>query len=572
MKRWESAAPVPEQVRALFPDLHPVAVQLLYNRGIETLAAADEFLNPDYTTDIHDPFLFRDMRVAVDRVMRAIAAGEQIVVHGDYDSDGVCSSTLLAGVLRDLGGSVDVYLPHREKEGYGLNPNTVQALANRGVKLIITVDCGISNAAEARLASELGVDVIITDHHAEPPELPPALAVINPMCARETYPYRRLAGVGVAFKFAQAIVRTAGERLPASYEKWLLDLVALATVTDMMPLLGENRTLVKYGLLVMQKTRRPGLRMLMQRAGIVLTGRDAVNTTHIGFALGPRINASGRINHANTSFELLNAADEAAAAGFAEELEKNNTERQGITKKIITEIIDGIDVRAAGPVLFCKGTTWPMGIVGLVASKVKEQFSRPTFVFTENNGKIVGSGRSVTDFNMIEALQSMPELFTHFGGHKAACGMTFVSEEAYAEFTRRMTELAAAALAGKELVPVVKIDAAARLADVSWPLYEILEKFQPFGIANPQPVFRFERCTVDQVKLVGADQSHARIVIRDETVLKGKAGIAFRQGAAAAALSPGAQIDVLAQIDVNEWNGNRELQLVIQDFRKTENR
>lgn len=567
--RWELRPPAPEALIRELPDLHPVIVQTLFNRGLASSADIERFLHPDFDAHTHDPYLFRDMEKAVTRIFDAIDANQKIVVHGDYDSDGVCAATVLCGILRDLGADVDVYLPHREKEGYGLNSTTVRTLADNGVKLIVTVDCGISNVAEVEVAREHGVDVIITDHHAEPPELPRAFAIINPAVSEQGYPFARLAGVGVAFKLAQGLARRAGSRLPAGYEKWLLDVVALATVTDMMPLIDENRVFVKYGMIVMQKTKRVGLKLLMQRAGIVLTPHELVNTTHIGFALGPRINASGRINHANTSFELLNATDESEATRLVEELERNNQERQKLTASIVDSVVSSVDEKNIGSVIIAKGVDWPMGLVGLVASKVKDSFNRPTLVMTENSGSVVGSGRSISDFNMIEALQKLSAYFSHYGGHKMACGFTLADRSRYDEFVRAFTALTDEALTGKSLEPVIEVDALITLRDVSWELYDHLDQLQPFGVGNSQPLFLIRSCVVDAIKLVGTNQDHVRFVLRDPTVLKGMVSIAFRKGEQAKDIRVGDYVDVVARVDVNEWNGNRELQLVVQDFRKS---
>ena len=297
-KIWRVAELVPVDVRSQFPELNPITLQLLWNRGLRDQKVIDEFLNPDWGGDIHDPFLFTQMRKAVDRILAGIAEKEKIIVHGDYDADGVCSSAVLITTLRALGADVDVYLPHREREGYGLNLQTIDHLHDvHKANLIITCDCGTSNHDEVARATELGMDVIITDHHHEPVKRPDAYAIINPQLKDSGYPFPHLAGSGVAFKVAQALIRSApgntiGGQTKEGFEKWLLDFVAISTVTDFMPLIGENRTLVKYGLVVLRKSPRPGIRAL---AEAMSSRQENFDTTTIGFQIGPRLNAAGRM-------------------------------------------------------------------------------------------------------------------------------------------------------------------------------------------------------------------------------------------------------------------------------------
>src|SRR3989344_4064390 len=347
-KKWQVAAPPPESFKNEHPDLPDVVLQLLWNRALRSQRDIDEFLNPDYVRDIHDPFLFRDMQRAVDRLFAAIAAQEKIVIHGDYDADGVSASIILTNTLRALGAVTDFFLPHRETDGYGLNINTVEKLAAEGARIIITCDCGISNAVEIARAKELGIDVIITDHHQEPINLPDAAyATIHPKIAGETYPFKGLAGGGVAFKLSQGLLRTHAQhnpKLPSGeshevFEKWLLDMVAISSVADMVPLLGETRTLVRYGLLVLGKTRRVGLRRLMKGAGLLdqngAPKHAKITAEDIGFKIAPRINAAGRMNHATTAFQLLLEQEEDRARALAEEINANNNARQELTADLV---------------------------------------------------------------------------------------------------------------------------------------------------------------------------------------------------------------------------------------------
>ncbi|MFC1598128.1 single-stranded-DNA-specific exonuclease RecJ, partial [Patescibacteria group bacterium] len=414
--QWRQEEKAADEVANRFPELDPVAVQLLLNRGIETQEEVDRFLTPDYGQDQHDPYLFRDMEKAVARIEQAVNNKEKIVIHGDYDADGVCGSALLYKVLKQVGGEVDVYLPHRDTEGYGLNMNTVQSLADVGTDLMITVDCGISNKPEIHKASELGIDVIVTDHHSQPPEMPEkVVAIINPKVEADKYPFKHLAGVGVAFKLSQALIKKFN--LGEAYEKWLLDLVAISTVTDHVKLTGENRVFLKYGLIVLQKNMRLGLRKLNEVIGV---NAKEIDTTTIGFKIGPHINAAGRVDHANMAFEMIIEEDEEKAAQMAADLGKTNKERQKISERLAREALAQAKEQKDEFIIIVDGDDWPVGMVGLVAGKVSSEFNRPAFIISRMGDEVIGSGRSIEHFDIVEALQSMDELFSKYGGHPMA--------------------------------------------------------------------------------------------------------------------------------------------------------
>jgi single-stranded-DNA-specific exonuclease len=443
-KVWRISADPPQTFLDEHPELPPIVARLLYHRNLTTQPAIDEFLNPDYSIHVHDPYLFRDMTKAVDRIFRAAENGEKITIHGDYDADGVSASVILASLFKILNINFDVFLPHRETDGYGLNMNTVDLLHSQGTKIIITCDCGISNAPEIAKANEFSIDVIVTDHHSIPAKLPDAYAIIHPKVVGETYPDQTLAGGGVAFKLAQGILRkhkeshellSNGDRHEA-YEKWLLDMVAIASVADMVPLLGESRTLTKYGLIVLNKTRRIGLQKLLLEARLLNddgTNRKEINADTIGFQIAPRINAAGRMNHANAAYNLLVTDSPTDAIDLAFALDQSNQDRQKMTEEIVKEAAKQIEIdQKNNPVLFAIGE-WPIGIVGLIASKLKERYQKPTIIMSKG-AAITGSGRSVPGFNMIGAMQEVPELFLKFGGHPMACGFTLKTPELLDEF------------------------------------------------------------------------------------------------------------------------------------------
>jgi single-stranded-DNA-specific exonuclease len=573
--KWHIAEPIGDDFKNKFPEIDPVILQLLANRGIKTQEQIDEFLYPDYGPDIHDPFLFLDMEKAVERIFRAVEKGEKIVVHGDYDADGVCSALIVVSTLEALGAKVEVYLPHRELEGYGLNMQTVEELGKRGTKLIITTDCGISNREEIKRAAELGVEVIITDHHAEPPNLPEeALAIINPHLAREKYPFRELSGAGVAFKFVQGILRKVKaasginfKEDPEGFEKWLLDLAAIATIADIMPLLGENRTIVKYGLLVLNKTKRLGLKKLIDSLG--LNKAKLLDARNVAFQIGPRLNAAGRIDHANQAYELLKTTDESKVDKLVAALNKTNDDRQTLSEQVTAEVKEKIGEVGDEKVLFALGEGWPLGIVGLVAGKIAESFWRPTFVMTERDGKIMGSGRSIPDFDITASLRETKEFLSHYGGHAGACGFTLRDKKDYRKFKKAIEAIAEKQLAGVELLPTLEIDAEVRLEKINWELFELLEKFSPFGKGNERPRYLARGLQVESFEGVGNNGNHLRIHLSQGNGLR-KKFIGFCFGDWCQKLKAGDKVDVVFEVDVNEWNGNRELQMKIVDLKHGE--
>lgn len=552
---WEVKPKAPETMFQKFPQFSSLVVQLLYNRGLTEQGEIDKFLTPDYQTDQNDPFLFVDAEKAKHMVYDAIKKNEKIVVHGDYDVDGVCGSVLLVSTLKEVGAkNVSVYLPHREAEGYGLNMDTVRKLSEEGVKLIITVDCGVSNAPEVALARELGMKVIILDHHTEPPTLAPADAILCPTLSRDTYPWRYLCGAGVAFKFAQILGPDE------AFLKWNLDLVALATVCDYMPLLNENRTFVKWGLLVLQKTRRLGLQKLFDQAGLNM---KRIEIRDIGWKIGPRINAAGRIDHANTAYQLLLSENESEAQELAEKIESTNTDRQALSTRIHKEALQEVESQSESMLLFAHGKDWPLGVLGLVASKICDQFSRPVLLLTTNRGEISGSGRSIEGFNLITSLQKCKEYFSRFGGHAGAAGFTLKQEVNIRDFETAFRALAEETLRGKSLQKKLEIECEINIEEITWDLYEYVSQFEPYGEGNHRPRFLVKNLSIENFDVVGNGNGHIRLWAG------GKKFIGFSMGEWSRRLSANDIIDIVFEIGVNQWNGNRELQLKIVDLKKS---
>jgi single-stranded-DNA-specific exonuclease len=568
-KVWHVAEQVPTDVKAQFPELNPITLQLLWNRGLRGQTAIDEFLNPDWGGDIHDPFLFTQMRKAVDRVLAGIAAKEKIIVHGDYDADGVCSSAVLYTTLKALGANVDVYLPHREREGYGLNLQTIDHLHDvHKANLIITCDCGTSNVDEVARAAELGIDVIITDHHHEPAKRPAAYAIINPQLKDSGYPFPHLAGSGVAFKVAQALLRSTpgemvGGQTKEGFEKWLLDFVAISTVTDFMPLVGENRTLVKYGLVVLRKSPRPGIRAL---AEAMSSRQENFDTTTIGFQIGPRLNAAGRMDHASTAFRLLVSTDEEEAKAIAAALNQSNVDRQKLTETIVQQAKKSIgEVTPSRKLLAAVGEGWPVGVVGLVAGKLTDANHRPVLVMAKQGDEVVGSGRSIPGYDITDALLRHKQLLTRFGGHAGACGFTMPAENAPA-FVKGMEADAVERISEKDLQNVVPVDVELALPDVTWSLLDTIEQLEPYGEGNPKPTFSCRGMTVTELQPVGKEGKHLRIVV-NHTVPEPRKFIAFGGGEKYGKdITVGDTIDAVFTVDRNEWNGTAELQLKVVDI------
>lgn len=590
-KKWIVSPTVPPEFLAAHPELPPTVTQLMYNRNLRSQEQIDEFLNPDYSTDIHDPFLFNDMNKAVEMIFDHITKNKNIVVHGDYDADGVCAATIIISCLKKLGAqNVSVFLPHRETDGYGLNSNTVKNLKEKGTDLIITCDCGISNTAEVKLAKELGMRVIVTDHHSIPAQTPDADAIIHPKMPNEAYPDKTLCGGAVAFKLIQALLRTHKKNhdlLPdgqthEAFEKWQLDLAAIASIGDMVPLLGESRTITRYGLTVLKKTKNIGLKKLMFVSGIIDENghakRGEINARTIGFQIVPRINAAGRMDHANIAFALLMAQDENEAENLAWALNQNNLDRQKLTENLVSQAIKQVKEtdQEKNSIIFVLGENWPTGILGLIAGKLKDIYYKPVFAMGLNHGEITSSGRSISEFNMVAAIQSNPEFFAKFGGHPQACGFTLKSPSLLEDFKNRFSEVAFEQTKNVDMVPQINIDAEVDLDEINWTLYDLLQKFEPFGMNNEEPKYMARGLTVAGITPVGQDGKHLKMTLKHNSQVAHKT-IGFGLGDINRYkedwrnnLRVGDKIDIVFCVDANEWNGNRELQMTIEDIKKSD--
>jgi single-stranded-DNA-specific exonuclease len=542
--------------------LHPLAARVLQARGLGDPAQAERFLAARLS-DLPDPFAMRGMATAVERVARAIDAGERIALYGDYDVDGVTSTALLAGFLRAAGADLVTYVPHRLVEGYGLNVAAVRRLAADGARLLVALDCGITSVEEVAAAAALGVDTVVVDHHTVPVELPAAAAILNPHQPGCGYPFPHLAAVGVTFCLCMALRRRLreagrfGAARPEPNLKEALDLVALGTVADVVPLTGPNRILVRWGLEAIARTRRPGLRALKQVAGVA---DGPVTAGQIGFRLGPRINAAGRLDDASRGVRLLLTADAAEAGRLAEELDRENRERQEIERRILAEALaDGAERVAAGArglVLAREG--WHPGVVGIVASRVVERFHRPAvLVALGDDGAGKGSGRSIEGFHLYDALAACSAHLSRFGGHRHAAGVT-IDPAAVPAFRAAFERHAAERLGDDDLVPRCRIEgwldrgAAAAAAPA-------LERLAPFGAGHPEPIFAL-RARPTSARTVGAAGAHLRLSLGD-----GLDAIGFGMGRSAALCD--AEVEAAVTIGFDDWGGARRVQLKLRDLR-----
>ncbi len=565
--------------------------EILKARGL-TKENRDAFLNPDYDAK-HDPFLLPDMRAAVDRLVVAREKQEKITIYGDYDIDGLTASTVLIDAFENFGFKyVDIFIPNRFVEGYGLTVEAVKRIAATGANLIVTVDCGSLSEKEIIRANELGVDVIVTDHHNVAPVQPPAVAVINPkrllqdypdaykdfvlvaedgrwkmedserfrpnsnsqIPIAKLYPFLDLAGVGVAFKLVQAL-QTRLKGLEDGQEKWLLDLVALGTVCDVVTLVDENRTNVYWGLKVMAKARRPGLKALMVVAGIE---PSQVNARSLGFGLGPRMNAAGRLETAQYALDMLRAKDNTTALEKAQLLDDMNKARRAEQDKILKEAIVEAEQRINDPVLVVSGKGWNHGIIGIVAAKLLEKYKKPTYVLEEMGEESKGSARSYGDFSAADAIRASDDIITKGGGHKLAAGMTLPTKNIQAFRDRVNKFYADQKLFNQQALLLPKADAVANFEDVTEELIEKIAMLEPFGNGNTQPVLTSEKVLIIHLRRMGADAQHVKLEVQ------GASGASLQLLAFNAPehffVEPGEYVTVWYQPDINEWNGRRTIE------------
>ncbi|MFZ0964806.1 MAG: single-stranded-DNA-specific exonuclease RecJ [Terriglobia bacterium] len=562
--RWVESQVDAEAVRRLARELKvsPLMARLLVQRGLAEPAAALAFLHPRLG-QLHAPELMAGMREAVTRLRRALEQREKILIYGDYDVDGTMAVVVLLTALRMLGAEVEAYVPHRLTDGYGMRVPVVEEAAAKGFRVVISVDTGIREHVVLERARELGVDCIVTDHHLPDGHLPPACAILNPLRPDCAYPEKSLAGVGVAFKLAQAML---GERLSERLLQSYLKVVAIGTIADVVPLLGENRVIARFGLEALRQPAQSGLTALIELAG--LAGK-AITAGDVGFRLAPRLNAAGRMENARDVIDLFTLFDAARTREIAEKLDRLNRERQRVEEEILRAIMAKLEERtdlAEQYTLVLAGEGWHRGVIGIVAQRVVERYHRPALVIGIEDGVGVGSGRSIRSFHLLDALTSVADLFQRFGGHAQAAGFALAVEH-IPELTRRFEEHARNVLTASDLEPVLRVDAPIDLAEVDWPLYDEMIQLEPFGMGNPTPVFG--ACGVP---LAAAPR------ILQEKHLKLRVGSGARTFDAlgwgwAARMPPlvaGQPVDLAFTLEQNNYQDMASLQLVIKDLVVTE--
>ncbi len=559
-QKWNWAASNPRACAEMEgAGIPPLAAMTLCARGLDTAEKAEQFLASGREL-LGDPMALRDMDRAVERLRRALEEGEQIAVYGDYDVDGITATCLLTDALERMGGTVLSYIPDRMEEGYGLNREAVAALRARGVSLIVTVDCGITAVEETEFARTLGMDVIITDHHECKPVLPAAAAVVDPHRCGCPYPFKSLAGVGVALKLAMALAGPAGE---AEVLERYADLAAIGTVADVMRVVGENRAIVRLGLEALRTTSRPGLRALLQEVGLA---DRPVTSAAIGYTLAPRINASGRMGRAGVAAELLLTRDSARGEKLARALCDLNRERQAIEAEIYAECITRVEKLPAQErsALVLSGEHWHQGVVGIVASRLAERYSCPAFMICLQDGRGKGSCRSFGGFNLFAALESCADLLDGFGGHELAAGFT-IQESQIPAFARRINECVRLRTGGAEMVSTLEIDGEVENVDLlTLEGVEGLDMLEPFGAGNPKPVFSLTGCTVSALSEVGGGR-HLKLKLSAGG--RSLDAIFFSATMAQTALAPGDRVDVAFTPQINEYRGWRGVQLQVCDLR-----
>ena len=547
--------------------------QILVNRGVAA-ERRENFLSPNWERDTFSPFDFTNMQQAVDVMFGAVERGEPIVIHGDYDADGVSGSALLFEVLRYIAEKmsfvldVDVFLPDREKDGYGVAMHTIERLVDEKKKLLVTVDCGIANGLELDRAFEGGVDVIVCDHHQMGTHFPSHATILHPLAPGEAYTNKTLCGTGVAFKFASGLIHEARRRgadIPEGYEKWFLDFVAIATVTDVMPLLGENRTLEFFGLQVLNKTRRPGLRAILAMSG---TDLGTIDTQSIGFRIGPRLNAAGRLASARFAFDALTATSPEAASIAATKLESLNKERQSIFRDSYREAeqIAKVMIDEGTTVLVVASDVWLPGIVGLIAGRLVNDFGVPAFAITKVENHYVGSGRTAGGLHLVDAMNACGDIFIKKGGHPQACGLSVTSMAEVDVFRTQMNIFARSKFGESGPSVTLAIDAIIPPAVFTLDMISELNACAPFGEGNRPPVFASLKLTVMIAETMGATGAHLRLTVVDDEGRVSKM-VGFGMGDKTEILTRGKQIDIAYEPGVNEWNGRRDVQCRIVDIR-----
>ena len=561
--KWNYQPITPEQAEtsqklAQELGISPILGGLLVQRGITKAQDAKKFFRPQLP-DLHDPFLMKDMDVAVERLNKAMGKKERILIYGDYDVDGITSTTVLKKYLLDRDITVDTYIPNRLHEGYGLNKSAIEKIKEKGIDLIITVDCGISAIDEIEYVRSLGMDIIITDHHEVGEKLPNAIAVIDAKRKDNTYPFRSLAGVGVVFKLIQAISIKLDIK-PEEYLKYL-DLVCVGTIADIVPLEGENRTIAKLGLMLIKVTKNLGLRELIKSSGY-----KEIDSNTISFGVAPRINASGRMGHEEEALNLFLANNLESALEITKELNDYNTLRQSTEKNIYEEVVQKIEKNNLdeNDSIVVGGNNWHHGVIGIVSSKVTDKYYKPSILLSFEDDIAKGSGRSIPGFDLYESLTKCDDLLEKYGGHAMAVGLT-LKKENFEKFKERFNKIAKESNI-KELKPIIYIDEELKLKDINMDLIKSLSILEPFGESNKVPLFLIKNLKIDSIRAL-SEGRHLKLTLRDENFVINAIG--FDIGSLAEEYRIGDKIDIVGTLEINSFNGFSSIQINVKDIRKS---
>jgi len=552
--RWNLLPPVPDKHLVNDSGFPPLIAQLLYNRGLTEPSQLELFITGDKRLS-GNPFLLPDMHQAVARIYQALLSGENIAIYGDYDVDGITATALLVQGLSSLGAKAIPYIPHRLTEGYGLKTAALENLYRQGISLVITVDCGITALSQVKKAKKMGLDIIITDHHTPLPEIPLAIAIVNPKLPDSNYSFSELTGVGVAFKLLQALFQSIGREQQLDE---LIDLVALGTVADMAPLLEENRYLVKEGLKLINTNPRLGIREIITQTGLNI---GTIDPESISWILAPRLNAAGRLAHAMTSYKLLMTDSPQEAQGLSIWLEQKNAERQKLTTNALARARQQVLAQGISPLLVASDKDYPVGIAGLVASRLSEEFYRPAIVIRTGEQVSSGSCRSIPEFNIILALNQCSNLLSQFGGHSQAAGFILPTKN-LTRLQQTLSQLATTQLAGIDLRPCLDIDAEVTLPDLTGNIFQTIQQLAPFGRGNPPPIFLSRGVEVADCHTMGSEGEHLRLKLKQGGTVWD--GVGFRLGNYLAEVS--SPLDIVYNLEIDRWGGEERLRLNILDF------
>ena len=560
-KKWQIYETDDEKVRELKEKykINSLLAAILVNRGITDEEKIRKFLEPT-RQDFYNPYLMKDMEIAVNRIINAIKSQEKVIIYGDYDVDGITSITVLKKFLKDVGLEVSYYIPNRLDEGYGLNKNAVEKIVNEGYTLMITVDCGISGIDEIDYANSLGLEVIVTDHHEPGESLPKALAVIDNKRKDSTYPFRELAGVGVSFKLCQAI----GMKLELKEETYLkyLDIVCIGTISDIVPLVDENRVITKLGLLLVKQTKNLGLKSIINSSGYT-----KINSSTISFGVAPRVNACGRMGKAEEALELLLSTDIYKVNELTKKLNEHNRKRQEIEKFIYESAIEKIEKNHLNEnrTIIVGGEGWHHGVIGIVSSKITEMYFKPSILLSfEENGVGKGSGRSIPGFDLHYSLMKCQNTLEKFGGHSMAVGVT-IKKENLEEFSKEFEKVAADEKI-EEIPQVLNIDAKVDLNLIDKEMIDSLKELEPFGEANKMPIFAFKNLRIDSIRAL-SEGKHLKLTLKEDNRIINAIG--FNMGTLAEEYKIGDKIDVAGVLEINTFNGVDNLQINIKDVMKS---